>query len=105
VIVLILAMTYRYIHLLLHEANDMFTARKSRLLRCLSRAEERNLLGATGGVLLTKSLQLSGEVYLAMQSRGYHHYPRTLETFEWHWWDRLAVFFSLVVLVAVIVIG
>jgi energy-coupling factor transporter transmembrane protein EcfT len=105
VIVLILAMTYRYIHLLLHEANDMFMARKSRLLRRLSRADENRLLGATGGVLLSKSLQLSGEVYLAMQSRGYHHYPRTLDTFHWRWWDVLFVLFSLVVLAGVVFIG
>jgi len=103
VIVLILAMTYRYIHLLLHEANDMFTARKSRLLRRLPRSEERDLLGATGGVLLSKSLQLSGEVYLAMQSRGYHHYPRTLDQFEWHWWDTSVLIFSLLVMVGVFI--
>jgi cobalt/nickel transport system permease protein len=80
----------------------MFTARKSRLLRHLSREEEHNLLGASGGVLLSKSLQLSGEVYLAMQSRGYHHYPRTLDSFEWRWRDGLLMFFSLVVLVGIV---
>jgi cobalt ABC transporter, permease protein CbiQ len=105
VIVLILAMTYRYIHLLLHEANDMFVARKSRLLKRLSPAEERDLLGATGGVLLSKSLQLSGEVYLAMQSRGYHHYPRTLDTFEFHWWDFLLLICSAAVLAATLLIS
>ena len=103
VIVLILAMTYRYIHLLLHEANDMFTARKSRLLKHLSHSEERELLGASGGVLLSKSLQLSGEVYLAMQSRGFHHYPRTLDNFKLHWWDFAAMAVSLALMLAVIV--
>ena len=103
VIVLILAMTYRYIHLLLHEANDMFTARKSRILKRLTPAEERDLLGATGGVLLGKSLQLSAEVYLAMQSRGYHHYPRTLDEFGFHWWDGLALAVALAVLIAVLI--
>jgi cobalt ECF transporter T component CbiQ len=99
VIVLILAMTYRYIHLLLHEANDMFVARKSRLLRRLSPSEERSLLGANGGVLLSKSLQLSEEVYLAMQSRGYHHYPRTLDDFHLHWWDGLGMCACLAVMI------
>lgn len=103
VIVLILAMTYRYIHLLLHEAQDMFTSRQSRLLRRLTRTEERELLGNTGGVLLSKSLQLSGEVYLAMQSRGYHHYPRTLNEFHFHWHDGLLLVFSLLILNAVLV--
>ena len=102
VIVLILAMTYRYIHLLLHEANDMFTARKSRLLRPLPRARERELLGATGGVLLSKSLSLSSEVYLAMQSRGYHHYPRTLDDFLFHWWDIFLLSAALITLLCIL---
>ena len=103
VIVLILAMTYRYIHLLLHEANDMFTARKSRILKHLSKSEERELLGSTGGVLLSKSLDLSSEVYLAMQSRGYHHYPRTLDDFQFHWWDFAGMVFSLALLICVFI--
>lgn len=102
VIVLILAMTYRYIHLLLHETNDMFTARKSRLLRPLPRAQERQLLGATGGVLLSKSLSLSSEVYLAMQSRGYHHYPRTLDDFRFHWWDIFLLSATIITLLCVL---
>lgn len=104
VIVLILGMTYRYIHLLLHEANDMFMSRKSRILRQLSKSEEHELLGATGGVLLSKSLQLSGEVYLAMQSRGYHHYPHTLTDFKLRWWDSLLVIFSMSALTATLLI-
>jgi energy-coupling factor transporter transmembrane protein EcfT len=34
------------------------------------------------GVLLSKSLHLSSEVYLAMQSRGFQGYPRTMDTFK-----------------------
>lgn len=105
VIVLILGMTYRYIHMLLHEANDMFLSRKSRLLKKLSREKERELLGATGGVLLGKSLQMSGEVYLAMLSRGYHHYPRTLDDFKMRWWDWLAGGIVMLVTLGVIVFG
>jgi cobalt/nickel transport system permease protein len=104
VIVLILAMTYRYIHLLLHEAADMFMAQKSRILRPLTHAESHELLGATGGVLLSKSLQLSGEVYLAMQSRGYHHYPRTLNEFQMHVWDYAAVTLSFLLMLAVFLV-
>jgi cobalt ECF transporter T component CbiQ len=90
VIVLVLGMTYRYIHLLLHTTNDMFLSRKSRILRRLSRVEERHLLAATSGTLLGKSLQLSSEVYLAMESRGYRGYPRTMDLFQMHWFDWLA---------------
>jgi cobalt/nickel transport system permease protein len=75
-------MTYRYIHLLLHITNDMFLSRKSRLLRRLSGPEERHLVAATSGTLLNKSLQVSSEVYLAMQSRGFRNYPRTMDTFK-----------------------
>ncbi|HZY42694.1 MAG TPA: cobalt ECF transporter T component CbiQ, partial [Anaerolineae bacterium] len=82
VFVLILGMTYRYIYLLLHSLNDMFLSRKSRVVGRLSGAEERRLIGASAGALLGKSLHLSGEVYLAMQSRGFRGYPRTMDTFK-----------------------
>jgi cobalt/nickel transport system permease protein len=82
VIILILGMTYRYIHLLLHITNDMFLSRKSRLLRRMTGQEERRLIAATSGTLLSKSLQVSSEVYLAMQSRGFRNYPRTMDTFK-----------------------
>jgi cobalt/nickel transport system permease protein len=97
VIVLILGMTYRYIHLLLHLTNDMFLSRKSRLLRRLNGPEERRLVAATSGTLLNKSLQVSSDVYLAMQSRGFRNYPRTLDTFKMRTIDWLSG--SLVVFV------
>ena len=69
VFILILGMTYRYIYLFLHSANDMFLSRQPVVGR-LSSSEERRMLAATSGTLLGKSLNLSSEVYLAMQSRG-----------------------------------
>lgn len=95
VIVLVLGMTYRYIHLLLHTASDMFLSRKSRVLKRMTGAEERSLIAATSGTLLGKSLQLSSEVYLAMESRGFRGYPRTMERFQMRWFDWTA---ALVVL-------
>jgi cobalt/nickel transport system permease protein len=88
--ILILAMTYRYIALLLGIVDDMFLSRKSRVVGKLSTADERRMLGASAGALLGRSLQLSTEVYLAMQSRGYRGRPRTLDTFsmrpaDWAW--------------------
>lgn len=82
--ILILAMTYRYIALLLTIVDDMFLSRKSRVVGKLSSADERRLLAASAGALLGRSLQLSTEVYLAMQSRGYRGTPRTLDTFSMH---------------------
>jgi cobalt/nickel transport system permease protein len=90
IIILILGMTYRYIHLLLHLTNDMFLSRKSRLLRRMNGPEERRMIAATSGTLLNKSLQVSSEVYLAMQSRGFRNYPRTLDTFKMRRIDWLA---------------
>jgi cobalt/nickel transport system permease protein len=90
VIILILGMTYRYIHLLLHLTNDMFLSRKSRLLRRMKGPEERRLIAATSGTLMNKSLQMSSEVYLAMQSRGFRKTPRTLDTFKMRRMDWLA---------------
>ncbi len=96
-IVLILSMTYRYIHMLLHESVEMFLSRKSRLLKKLPPKKEHELLGATSGVLLERSLKVSEEVYLAMQSRGYHHYPRTLTPFKYRWFDGLALISAVIV--------
>jgi cobalt/nickel transport system permease protein len=90
VFVLILGMTFRYIYLLLHTTNDMLLSRKSRIVGQLNGADERRLIAASAGTLLSKSLHLSGEVYLAMQSRGFRDYPRTMDTFkmrarDWLW--------------------
>ena len=101
-ILLILGMTYRYIYLLLHTANDMFLSRQSRVVGRLSGAEERRIIAASVGVLLSKSLHLSSEVYLAMQSRGFRGYPRTMDTFKMQRTDWVASgIVTLIVLVAI----
>jgi cobalt/nickel transport system permease protein len=82
VFILTLGMTYRYIYLLLHTTNDMFLSRKSRVIGHMNGQEERRLLAASAGALLGKSLHLSEEVYLAMQSRGFRGHPRTLDHFK-----------------------
>jgi cobalt/nickel transport system permease protein len=105
VIILMLGMTYRYIHLLLNITNDMFLSRKSRLLRPLTGAEGRKLIGATSGALLNKSLQVSSEVYLAMQSRGFRDYPRTIDTFEMHPIDWVAGFIVTLLALSAIWLG
>ena len=88
--ILILGMTFRYVYLLLTTLDDMLLSRKSRVVGRLSGAAQRQVIGATAGTLLGKSLALSGDVYLAMQSRGYRGSPRTLDTFQmrttdWLW--------------------
>jgi cobalt ECF transporter T component CbiQ len=82
VVVLLIGMTYRYIYLFIHLANDLFLARKSRLVSRLSGKASRDLVASSAGVMLDKSLDLSSEVYLAMQSRGFRGVPRTLDRFH-----------------------
>src|SRR5512136_238200 len=53
VFVLILGMTYRYIYLLLHTANDMFLSRKSRVVGQMSTADNQRMLAAISAVLLS----------------------------------------------------
>ena len=71
VLVVILGMTYRYIFVLLRAAHDMFESRRSRMLGRPPAGERRRIAVNSAGVLLSKTFQLSGEVYLAMQSRGF----------------------------------
>lgn len=81
--VLILGMTYRYIYLLLHAANNMFLARKSRVVGRMSSADERRWLAASMGTLFSKSYTLSEEVYLAMQSRGFRGEAQIMDAMVW----------------------
>ena len=70
-LVVLLGMTYRYLFLLLRTAREMFEARQSRLVGALEGYQRRRLAAASVGVLLSKSLALSGEVDAAMRSRGF----------------------------------
>ena len=90
VLVAILGMTYRYIFVILETALDMFESRKSRTVGVLAPAERRRLAAASAGVLLSKSLQLSADVHLAMQSRGFRGEVYLLDEFrarpaDWCW--------------------
>ncbi len=100
VFILVLGMTYRYIYLLLHIANDMFLSRKSRVVGRMDSAEERRMLAAISGTLLNKSLNMSSEVYLAMQSRGFRGTMITLKPFKMktHDWLWMIVFLALALL-------
>ena len=79
-IVTMLAMTHRYIFLLIETANQMFESRQSRMVGALSGSEQRRMATRTAGVLLGKSADLSYDVYLAMQSRGFSGDIRLLES-------------------------
>jgi cobalt/nickel transport system permease protein len=96
VLVAILGMTYRYIFVILQTAFEMLESRKSRTVGVLAPRETRRLAASAVGVLLSKSLQLSGEVHLAMQSRGFHGEVYVLREFrartaDWCWLAGFAV--------------
>jgi cobalt ECF transporter T component CbiQ len=97
VLVAILGMTYRYIFVILQTAFEMLESRKSRTVGVFAPAERRRLAASAVGVLLSKSLQLSGDVHLAMQSRGFRGEVHVMQDFcariaDWYW---LAGFLSL----------
>lgn len=105
VFILILGMTYRYIFLLLHTANDMFLARKSRLVGRIPRSAERRWIGNSMGVLLGKSYHLSDQVYLAMVSRGFRGEARLLEPLRLKPIDIVCMVVALLVPISVVLVG
>lgn len=82
VLVTILGMTYRYLFLVLQSAHDMFESRRSRIIGELTPGERRRVAASSAGVLMSKTFDLSNEVYLAMQSRGYRTDIATLDEFQ-----------------------
>ena len=103
--VLILGMTFRYIYVLIHAANNMFLARKSRLVGRVSGAEERHWLTASLGTLFVKSYDLSDQVYLAMQSRGFRGEAQVIDALVWRGVDWLWLAAFLTIAAAAIWIG
>lgn len=82
VAVVILGMTHRYLFLLLETARHQFEGRRARLVGKLDAVQRRRLATSSAGALLTKSVQLSSEVYEAMQARGFRGEVYTLNTFQ-----------------------
>ena len=78
-VVVILGMTYRFLFLLLASAHDLFLARRSRTVGRLAPRDGRLLLARTTGVLLSRTVDTSQQVYLAMVSRGFTGDVRLLD--------------------------
>jgi cobalt/nickel transport system permease protein len=70
-IVLVLSMTYRYLFLLLHAANNLFLARASRTVGWSSGHEQRRWAAGAAATLMGRSMKMSSDVLMAMQSRGF----------------------------------
>ena len=102
VVVAILAMTQRYIFVLMQSAAQLAQARRSRVIAPLSGAQQRQMAVATAGVLLDKAILLGGEVHLAMLSRGYRGEVRLLDEFVWRIRDSVALACALAVPLAIL---
>ncbi len=90
-VIAMLAMTHRYVFLLVETAGQMLESRRSRTVGILKPAEQRRMAARTAGVLLSKSIELSNEVYFAMQSRGFRGEVEILSDFQMRTWDYLGL--------------
>ena len=82
VFVVILGMTFRYVLLLVETAHEMFESRRSRLVGRMAGPDNRRLATATAGVLLSRTMDLGGDVHLAMQARGFRGELYVLDEFR-----------------------
>jgi cobalt/nickel transport system permease protein len=99
----VLAMTYRYLAVLMQTAVDQFVARRSRAVGRVTNAGGRRFVGASMGALFGKTLAMSEEVHGAMLSRGFNGDMRTLSRPHWRTSDTLWI--AGIVLVAVVCVG
>lgn len=97
VVVVVLGMAYRYIFLLLGSARDMLESRRSRMVGDLSGPDRRRVAASSVGVLMSKTMQLSGDVYSAMVARGFRGEVYMIDDFRAAPldWLMLAVFGTL----------
>ncbi|MFZ0962376.1 MAG: cobalt ECF transporter T component CbiQ [Terriglobia bacterium] len=105
VLVVILGMAYRYIFLLLDSARDMLESRRSRMVGELKGPDHCRLAAASVGVLMSKTLQLSGDVYSAMLARGFRGEVYVLDDFHAAELDWIALVFFLVLAAAAFYYG
>ena len=70
-IILTLAMSYRYICVLIKLSRDSFLARKSRVIGEVSWKSNLLFLSRTISIMFIRALKLGEDVYLAMMSRGF----------------------------------
>jgi cobalt ECF transporter T component CbiQ len=104
-VIALLAMTHRYVVLLMETANAMFESRQSRMVGKLNGREQRRLMVNTGGVLMSKTLELGNQVFLAMQARGFRGEVRLLTDFRLRGWDYLAMSGFAIAAVAAVLAG
>jgi cobalt/nickel transport system permease protein len=77
-LVSVLAMTYRYIAVLIQVADDAFAARRSRAVGRMPAGAARGLVGSAVGALFGRAVILAGDVHDAMLARGWTGRPRAI---------------------------
>ena len=82
-VVFLLAMTYRYVTVLLQTAIDRMMARTSRTVGRVSNREGRGFMGRSVGALWGKTLTLGDDVHAALLSRGFDGNLRSLNPPCW----------------------
>jgi cobalt/nickel transport system permease protein len=105
ILIAITGMTYRYVFVLLEAAAELFEGRRSRRIGPLTPRSQRQLAGATAGALLTRTMRMTDDVYLAMQSRGYRGEVYVLDPPRMHGRDWLALIGFAIVAAAAIIVG
>ena len=98
--VAVVSMTYRYIFVFIESAKQTLEARQTRLVGQLEPALERRFAAASVGALLGRTLDLSSDVYTAMQARGFRGEVRLLDDLEMHWrdWWQLSALLAVAIL-------
>ncbi len=71
IFVMTLSMTYRYLFVFLRQIQDMYRGRKSRTIRSISAAADRNWTASRIGVSFKRSVRMGEDIYHAMISRGF----------------------------------
>jgi energy-coupling factor transporter transmembrane protein EcfT len=104
-VIMLLAMTHRYVVLLSETANAMFESRQSRVVGRLNGHDQRHMMVNTGGVLLSKTLEMGNQVFLAMQARGFRGEVRLLHEFRLQARDYVAISGFAVAVAAAVVAG
>lgn len=85
----VLGMTHRYLLLLSRTAEEMFVARRSRMVGRATNAAGRRFVSVGIGTLFRKSLALAEEVHAAMLARGFSGQVQFLTRLRWRVRDTL----------------
>jgi cobalt/nickel transport system permease protein len=103
--VLTLEMAYRYIFLLMDLIREIHTAKRARTIRSGSLLEEQRWVGGRIGYVLTRSLETSERVHMAMISRGFSGEVKILEEFRLRGRDYLAGISAISLSIALVLIS